>query len=733
MPKDRRHAAILFSDIVGYTKVMGADEDKAFEILSKNREIHTQLTQKYDGRLIKEIGDGLLLSFDLASDAVYCAIEIQKKCKKQNIPLKIGIHQGELVVDENDVFGNAVNIASRLEADADQGCINISGVVYGDIKNRSGIRTKFVKEKRFKNVDEPVKVYQILQEDESAKISLEKPIAHKNFKLISFTLLGIVIIIGGIIVLWKFLTNEGNTDLEKSIAVLPLEYLSENPNKEYLANGVMDAITGHLSTIEGLRVMSRASVEQYRETLKTSEQICKELDVSYLIEGSFLMVENQVRLMIQLIVGKDNSHIFFKEYNRDYSDILKVQSELAQTIAKEIGVAISPDVKERIESILTNNQEAYEYFLQAKDYQFKGGESNLNRAINLFKKAIELDPEFAIAYAWLGGAIHNLKRPSDYLKDSYGDTLLYYVNKSIEIDPKLEDGYILKGWYYQEKANYDESIILFQKALELNPNSSITLYFLAQSYRNKRQSKLALINIDKARKIIIGSPEYKRVLYIKGLIYMDVYDYERAKNTFLEIVNYDSIRGFVSLSWLSITNGEWEDLKYYVDQHCKIDSSQCKGTLWEYMGYVGEFDKAVETFERNSSLANDFFYNAQHRLGYIYYKAGKKEKAMEYFDKQIDYCKESIRLQRPYADGSAQYDLAGVYAFLGEKEKAYKIIHAVVDQLNNGLLWYIQHDPLFENLWNDQEFKDIIKQQQAKYAKVRTELDQLRKEGVLQD
>ena len=157
--QERRLAAIMFTDIVGYTALMGSDEDHAFEILRKNREIHSKLVEEFQGTLIKEMGDGMLISFNLASDAVRCAIEIQKESRGQNIPLKIGIHEGEMVFEGNDVLGDGVNIAARIQDNTDNGCITISGSVYRDIKNKTGIKAEFVQEKSFKNMDEPIKVY----------------------------------------------------------------------------------------------------------------------------------------------------------------------------------------------------------------------------------------------------------------------------------------------------------------------------------------------------------------------------------------------------------------------------------------------------------------------------------------------------------------------------------------------------------------------------------------------
>lgn len=734
MPEDRRLAAIMFTDIVGYTAIMGSDEDKAFKILRKNRNIQKPLIKKYHGKWLKEMGDGILASFNNSSDAVRCAGEIQQTAKKEGINLRIGIHEGEVVFEGGDVLGDGVNVASRLEELAEEGCINISGSVYKDIKNKAGIVADFVEEKKLKNVDDPIKIYDVKCEDVGS-IDIVGKTMHRvknKIKPIIYILSGILVIILAFFFTRKLLPVSYSSDLEKSIAVLPLDYLSEDANKEYLANGVMDAITGHLSTIDGLRVMPRTSVEQYRETTKTSQEIGKELDVSYLVEGSFQMVGNQVKLIIQLIIAERDDHLFFSEYNRDYKDILIVQSELAKTIAKEIGVAISTDVKQRIELKPTDNQQAYEYYLRAKDYYYKDGESNLNTAIHFYIKAIELDSNFALAYAWLGSAIHDKNRHSEYLKESYGDTLLYYANKSLEIDPKLADGHFIKGRYYLVMGNYEESITQMQKGLRLKPNSEYANRILAYCYYHIGDIKNSIINIEKAKEKAIGSPDYRYVLWEIGSGYKGLYDYDRAKKSFEEIVMYDPIFGYTNLGYLSIATGNWDDLKYYADQICKIDSNKCAEFIWKYYGFIGEYDKALDYLNRNQTHINDIYINNQHRIGYLYYLNGDKSKSNEYFNKQIEYCKESIRLGRAYASlGAAGYDLAGIYAFLGEKEKAYQILYEVADKLKDGLLWFIKVDPLFESLWDDQEFKDIITQQETKYAKIREELDQLREKGII--
>ena len=496
--EERRLAAIMFTDIAGYTALMGKDEDQAFDLLKRNHTLHETLIIKYNGSLIKEIGDGTLASFTLASDAVRCAIEIQKACKDQNIPLKIGIHEGEMVFVGSDVLGDAVNIASRLQDSTEKGCITISGSVYNDIKNKTGIRTEFIGEQSFKNVDEPVRVYRVkYEQDQEQYIEKKKPGIRQSRRTIyfigSFLLLIVIITL-----IWKFvpindyITVYNKTDreeMDRSIAVLPFANLSDDPDQVYFSDGMMEEILMHLYKIGDLRVTSRTSVMEYKGTTKKIKDIAEELGVAHILEGSVRKSGDRVRITVQLIDPFTDNPVWAENYERELADIFNIQSEVAQKIASALKATIVPEVKESIEKIPTLNLEAYDFYLKGNEAFWASEEyqnlKKIHESIELYRKAIELDSHFSLAYTGLGRSIWWLGEwESDTLLSGHYKNAKTYLNKAIQLDSN-------NGWAYAELAillgDYDWDSIAtrkhLDKAISLMPNdvNAYRYYFYFES------------------------------------------------------------------------------------------------------------------------------------------------------------------------------------------------------------------------------------------------------------
>ena len=425
----------------------------------------------------------------------------------------------------------------------------------------------------------------IVKTDPAQKVKPEEiPVSSNSWKIASY--ISFVVIVGLIVLNIIPRANNNRKVLEKSIAVLPLEYLSEDPNKEYLANGVLDAITGHLSMIEGLRVMPRTSVEQYRENKKSAKEIGEELDVSYLIEGSFLMIEDQVKLTIQLVVAEEGDHVFFREYDINYSDIIAVQSEVVQTIAKEIEIAITPDEKQLIEKIPTADLTAYNLYLKANDYYYEYlktfDQDFYQNTDSLYNAALEIDAAFAKAYVGLANLNWEKQFSEGYFSESFLDSCLVLINTALSFDDQLDEAYILKGRYYQENGLFDEAIYNYNKAIKINPN-----YYSAYEYKRRIYLFLepdilkCIDNSHKALSLIRGD-ERPNLLRRLGRVYVDVGFIEKAKQYYQEAFALDGNKAIylASLAWIEISLENYEEAYKLWKQSDEIDSTFRRGIFF---------------------------------------------------------------------------------------------------------------------------------------------------------
>jgi len=291
MPQSRQLAAIMFTDIVGYTALMGNDEQKALDILNRNRALHKPVIEKNHGRWIKELGDGVMASFNTVSDAVNSAIQILDGSKAANeFQLRIGIHLGEVIFEDNDVFGDGVNIAARIQSAASPGTIYVSESVFNNISNKQGIDAKFVKQETLKNVREPVRMYEI----HSSNSKNSTPAASKS---------------------------QPSKSAEKSIAVLPFVNMSNDAEQDYFCDGISEEIINALTQLDKLRVIARTSAFAFKGKNIDVREIGKSLGAGTLLEGSVRKAGKRVRITTQLVKTSDGSHIWSDRYDRDLEDI----------------------------------------------------------------------------------------------------------------------------------------------------------------------------------------------------------------------------------------------------------------------------------------------------------------------------------------------------------------------------------------------------------------------------
>ena len=541
MPQSRQLAAIMFTDIVGYTALMGQDERRAFELLKKNRAVQRPIIEKFNGRWLKEIGDGVLASFSTVSDAVYCAATIQKTCENEpDLKLRIGIHQGEVVFEGDDVFGDGVNIASRLEPLAPVGGILVSESVHNNLINKKDIESTYVGKKQLKNVKKPVKVYQVYVEavelmvkpDSSATPQQVSP-KSSNSRKMAFAVAGVLIVLLVSYFLYSnFNTQKALTDArteitDKSIAVLPFKDDSESGDNQYFCDGMMDEILNHLQKIAELGVKSRTAVEPYRNSTQGFATIAQELDVAYVLEGAVRKYGDRFRVTTQLIEVESGNHLWSETYDGIFSDtIFVVQSNIAKRIASSLNAVITPDEESSLNKIPTADVAAYDLYIRGNHERMRywqgRDENHLKVAHNLFDEALKIDPNYLQAIVGKG---------ETYFGQSNIDSAFVYADRAINLDPNFNKGYGLKGECYMRLGNSDLATEFLLKAINLPPKDNFWYWYhtaLGQVYfRQKNDLLKALPYLKKdLESSVEHSPGYYRRI---SDIYISIGDYERAK------------------------------------------------------------------------------------------------------------------------------------------------------------------------------------------------------------
>ncbi len=591
------------------------------------------------------------------------------------------------------------------------------------LNNLSTILEWYLKYKDAQVIGKP-KVEEIKDEekvpDDSTK-QIQKP-KKRLILLLSGIALVVVIVVVVLFVFNIIGEKKQIEELEKSIAVLPFRSLSDEPEKQYLADGIMDAILLHLSKIEDLRVMSRTSVEQYRQTDKTSGVIGRELDVAYLLEGSFQKYGDNARLIVQLIKTGEEGHVWAKDYDRNWSDIFSVQSEVAQAIASELDAVITPEEQQLIDKVPTNNLSAYDLHLQAQDlyykYIFTGDKSYLDKVSQLAYISLELDPEFALAYYWIGMSSLSDRYLYGYSRPFFLDTALFYFNKALELDPTLSDAYANRGVYYFEKGQRQKATDDLEKAISVSPNNSVGYIWLGLLYHQYRDPINALINSRKAEKLERSDETLAMIYGIYYWIYLSIGDLQKAE-LYINKCNELDVMFSGMENWILTLQGKWEEV-------LAIDEKSL-----EVLAALGRIQEAEDIIRSEISFSERKINNAQ-RVGIVLWMNGKKEEAMKWFNMQIEFCNESIRNKDPYGIGNAAYDLAGVYAALGNKEEAYKWLREYEKLgFNSGIHEYIKVDMMFDNLRDDKEFKEIVKRANDKADEMRARINQLEEQGDL--
>ncbi len=511
MSSNRQLAAIMFTDIEGYTSLMQRNEKAALAMREKHRDVFDRFTEAHHGKIIQYFGDGTLSIFKSTVEAVDCAIQLQKAfLQDPKIPVRIGIHVGDIIQSKDDIIGDAVNVASRIESCAVSGSVLISDKVHDQIRSHQHIQTKFLDAYELKNVDDAIPIFAIANEGliipkkEQIKGKLKQVKAEKNapfFKKKRNIFIAAVLLVFLVFVLsidsFKFNFNE-NKPKDLSIAVLPFDNLSADTNAEFFRDGITEDILTQLSKLKDIRVISRTSVMQYKGTEKTIPEIAEELNVSYILEGSIRKYGDALRITAQLINAASDEHLWAENYDKTLTDIFTIQTEVSKEIVNALQINLSFDEQQKLSVVPTKNIEAYKLFLEGRNEADNRTRESIAKSILLYKEAIALDHTYAEAYAEIANSIYLETYYSRRDPNEASKLARDYLDKAEAINKDVSRIYSVKGLINNIEGKHEAAEKAFQKAIELSPNDltarhqyATYFYYTGQYEKQLEQAKIA--------------------------------------------------------------------------------------------------------------------------------------------------------------------------------------------------------------------------------------------------
>jgi adenylate cyclase len=643
----------MFSDVVGYTAIMGRDEQQALRALKDHRELLRLLLPKFSGRMVGEIGDGTLTSFHSAIDAVNCARDVQASLRQDQPDLKvrIGIHSGDVVFSDNTVLGDGVNVASRIHALAPPGGICVSASIYDEVRNKPGTRFKDLGEQKLKNVSRPIRVYQVV-----AAGLIEQPAEHKGHQRRNALIAGAgALILAGLALVFVRLRSPAPASSQapgaakrtiRSIAVLPLDNYSGDPNQEYFSDGMTDELTTDLATISALRVISRGSVMQYKGAHRPpTPEIAKALNVDAVVEGSVTRIGDKVRITAQLIDARADKHLWAENYERDSRDVLAMQDEVTLAIAKEINVQLTPDEQMRLTSAPVMNPQAHEAYLKGRYFFNRPSDENLKKAIAQFEEAIQLDPNFAPAYSGLSDA---------YLWAGFNEGFLTSTEamaktretavKAVQLDDKSAEAHTsLAVFKYQYEFDWAGCESEFHRALALNPSYAYAHDQFGQALAVQGRLDEAVAEGKRAAELDPLSPQI-----LLDAIFALAWQgkYQAAMDLVNRALDLDQTLFFSHFGhgWIDIEAGK---IKAAVPELQKADAIGSPPWVAGWLGYAygasGDRARALAVIEelKHKSLHG---YVPPFNLAIVYLGMGDKGRAMDYLEQAFSAHSELLEM-----------------------------------------------------------------------------------------
>ena len=610
----KRHlSAILVGDIVGYSRLMEADE--AGMIARQKSHLDDTVKpaiERLDGRIVKLMGDGILIEFPSVVSAVACAVSIQQSMQKregpipedQRIAYRIGINLGDVFYEEGDVFGDGVNIAARLEALADPGGICISGTAFDHLKSNIPVTYQPLGNISVKNISQPVRAYRVLMPGQAKA----PPLRQNRSRVLAF-LLGVALIAGGAV--WWGLAIGRQSDGTRgaapapvdqtlsvarrtdrpSIAVLPFDNLSNDPEQDYFSDGMTEDLITDLSQVSGLFVLARNTVFTYKNKAVNVTQVGQELGVAFVLEGSVRRTGDRVRINAQLIDTKTGGHVWAERYDRDMIDVFALQDDVVQRIVTALKVTLKTGEKARLSQSGKIDPGAYDAQLRGLEKLRRFSRETNLEARALFEKAIALQPDFARAHADLA-LTYTLAAEQQWAqdRDEAAKRGIEIGLKAQELDPDLAQLYFVQSVAYRNIGRMEDSLAASRNAIKLDPNYADGYASLAISLNYAGLPQEALATLHTATRLNPLKPFF--YVWIEGQSHYLLGEYDVAARRFEDVVesnpHFPGGQKMLAASYAAL--GQTEDAEWAAAELLSLSPGF---TIADELLATGYLDKAV--------------------------------------------------------------------------------------------------------------------------------------------
>ncbi|MEP7323930.1 MAG: adenylate/guanylate cyclase domain-containing protein [Saprospiraceae bacterium] len=660
MPQTRQLAAIMFTDIVGYTALMGNDEQKAFSILNKNRALQKPIIEQFYGRWIKELGDGVMTSFSTASDAVNAAIKIQEACNvTKDFQIKIGIHMGEVVFENDDVYGDNVNIASRIETLGVGSSILISKTIRDQVKNNSEIQISSLGSFEFKNVEDPLEVFAIsnpglIVPEKAAMQGKLKKTKPNNSKRITVFITAAIVLATAIFFAWTFFFNHKQPAIPRSLAILPFENPQKDTSLFYLSDGIPENLINRISSFPDAKVFARSATFKLDDTSRSISSLKRLLNPDVVLTGQLQQNNGVYYLSCQLVDAVNQNQIWGEKYKMTNNDIAVIEDSIIASLMNPLQLVLI-DKSKGLHPNKEVNPAAYAEYLKGRFLSYGSTPEESEKALAHFREAIRIDPKYAAAYA----AIANEKIIQSLFSTASQKEIINEARTAIEaakaLDPNIPEIYTSEGalkFYYDW--DWKGAVESYKKALELDPGNA-TIYI-------RYSATLADVG------------RYNEALPLAD------------KAVLLDPVSISSLH---NLGWTNLLASNFQKSVNAFGKALELHPNWIWGYIKQAYGYVflHEYDKALINAAKAENLFKDGWGSEllQATLAFIYSKCGQKEKADAVINRFFKYTSEN-KVEDPW-------DLSFMYYLKGDYQKANEWEEKAVEERSSDA--YLMNLPLF--------------------------------------